>query len=224
MKRNILALIVLVSASWFMGPLAQARTLGEIKQLIRGATGEDSSATSSFSDSALTQWANEAQDWVAAITGPIARDTTIEWLVDTGSGLARITMQADFISVHFAMVLDLDGGLKGVLVRSPPDSIGLISAGYGSYLSHGRTLILDGYQLEYQDSIVIYYFSEPADMTTDASDCEINDVWEPMMIDYIFHRIEQSKRFMSSAAQLKQGAKADLADSRKARELSRQTE
>lgn len=224
MKKIILAFIILVLAFWFMGPLVQARTLGEIKQLIRGATGEDSVATSSFSDSALTQWANEAQDWVAAITGPIARDTAIEWLIDTGTGFTRITMSADFISVNFAMVVDLDGGIRGVLVRSSPDSLGLIARGYGSYAINGRSMLIDGYHVEYMDSIVVYYFAEPADMTTDASDCEISDIREPMMIDYIFHRIEQSKRFFNTAAQLRQTAKADLVDLRKARELSRQTE
>lgn len=224
MKTIILALIVLVSVSWFTPSPLEARTLGEIKQLIRGATGEDSVATSSFSDSALTQWANEAQDWVAAITGPIAKDTAIEWLIDTGTGFTRITMQADFISVNFAMVVDLDGGIKGVLVRSSPDSLGLIARGYGSYAINGRSMLIDGYHVEYMDSIVVYYFAEPADMTGNASDCEISDIWEPMMIDYMFHRIEQSKRFMSSAVQLRQTAKADLVDSRKARALSRQTE
>ena len=220
MKRIILWVVLFGLA--LCGPRANARSLLDLLTEFRGTVGEVDSLNSTFNNPLATQWLNSGQDYVTTLFGPLQRDTV--YAITADEAQFRFTLPIDFQSVFSVVRIDNTGDLSSALAPIPPDSFGLARENKGGFYTFGETILIDGFYLLVDDTILVQFYANVPAMVALTDTTAIDQQLQPFIIDYAISRYEWAKQFFGEGLQVRALLKSDMADSRASRVNLRETE
>ncbi|MFQ5606336.1 MAG: hypothetical protein ACE5GA_00190 [Candidatus Zixiibacteriota bacterium] len=212
MRYILTALIVIL-----VPVLSHGKTLDVLLEDFRKKTFELSgNQTTELLDSVIIPWINEGHDAVASLLEPLELRTAF---ISTAA-LMEVTMPSDFQSTRSAFAQGI-----GALAHVSPEKFGVVDTVKGTYYTHGQTFFCDvRNHTTTGDSIIVLYYGSVADMTIGADTAQVPKGLQRLIIDYAYSSYEMSRHRVQVALAIRAEVRAQLAESRAARRITRETE